>query len=204
MNPTKTHAKSNARLNKRSNSASSQAMSPKRPRTGAVPLTSSDALQTGSPGSATSHQAGAVTLNVKTNSNNPNPHGPSTSPVPTGRKSLWEDVLDELRLESHEKETLKIDEQLKLSNNIESLMSVVEEEHRKYKKKHRSIKIMNKTVDFDGLFRRVTSWLDAFKAAGDTAIQYDPAHAALPWALFRLLLDVRLLGHTSMLKAKLT
>ena len=32
-------------------------------------------------------------------------------------------------------------------------------------------------------------WFQKFKAAGDTAIQYDPGHAALPWAAVRFLLQ---------------
>ena len=36
-------------------------------------------------------------------------------------------------------------------------------------------------------------WIGKFKAIGDTITQYDPAHAALPWAGIRVLLSVRLL-----------
>lgn len=37
---------------------------------------------------------------------------------------------------------------------------------------------------------KVAQWIDRFKAVGDSAIQYDTAHAALPWAAFRFLLNV--------------
>jgi hypothetical protein len=33
-------------------------------------------------------------------------------------------------------------------------------------------------------------WVSKFKAVGDMAVQYDPAHAALPWAGVRVLLQV--------------
>jgi hypothetical protein len=33
-------------------------------------------------------------------------------------------------------------------------------------------------------------WVDKFKTIGDNAIQYDPAHAALPWAGVRFILQV--------------
>lgn len=37
---------------------------------------------------------------------------------------------------------------------------------------------------------KIIVWLDKFKAVGDAAIQYDPAHAALAWAGVRFLLQV--------------
>jgi len=39
---------------------------------------------------------------------------------------------------------------------------------------------------------KIQRWLDRFKQIGDIIIQYDPGHAALPWAGFRLLLKVEL------------
>ena len=35
---------------------------------------------------------------------------------------------------------------------------------------------------------KITRWIEAFQKVGDVAVQYDPAHAALPWAGVRLLL----------------
>jgi hypothetical protein len=37
---------------------------------------------------------------------------------------------------------------------------------------------------------RVIVWLNLFKQVGDVAVQYDPGHAALPWAGVRFLLKV--------------
>ncbi|KAI5776308.1 hypothetical protein EDC01DRAFT_625555, partial [Geopyxis carbonaria] len=37
---------------------------------------------------------------------------------------------------------------------------------------------------------KILQWVDKFKAIGDVVVQYDPGHAALPWALFRFLLQV--------------
>lgn len=37
---------------------------------------------------------------------------------------------------------------------------------------------------------KVMKWVNHFKSVGDAAVQYDPAHAALPWAGFRFLLNV--------------
>jgi hypothetical protein len=37
---------------------------------------------------------------------------------------------------------------------------------------------------------KIVQWINVFKEVGDVAVQYDPAHAALPWALVRFLLQV--------------
>jgi len=41
------------------------------------------------------------------------------------------------------------------------------------------------------LFGKIVKWIDLFKQVGDTVVQYDPGHAALPWALVRFVLQVR-------------
>jgi hypothetical protein len=40
------------------------------------------------------------------------------------------------------------------------------------------------------VFGKVVKWIDTFKQIGDTVSQYDPVHAALPWAGVRLLLQI--------------
>ena len=39
---------------------------------------------------------------------------------------------------------------------------------------------------------KILHWVDRFKQIGDIIVQYDPAHAALPWAGIRFLLQVGL------------
>ena len=41
------------------------------------------------------------------------------------------------------------------------------------------------------MLEKIIRWVDTFKQIGDVAVQYDPAHAALPWAGIRFLLQVR-------------
>lgn len=40
------------------------------------------------------------------------------------------------------------------------------------------------------LLAKAAKWANHFKDVGDIAVQYDPAHAALPWAGVRFLLNV--------------
>ncbi|KAI5809183.1 hypothetical protein BZA77DRAFT_292299 [Pyronema omphalodes] len=44
---------------------------------------------------------------------------------------------------------------------------------------------------------KLLNWIDKFKEIGDIVVQYDPAHAALPWAAFRLLLNICVARHTT-------
>ena len=46
------------------------------------------------------------------------------------------------------------------------------------------------TVILADLFTKMAKWIEVFKQVGDAAIQYDPVHAALPWAGVRFLLQV--------------
>ncbi|KAI5839121.1 hypothetical protein DFP73DRAFT_599118 [Morchella snyderi] len=45
---------------------------------------------------------------------------------------------------------------------------------------------------------KILVWVDKFKSIGDIAIQYDPAHAALPWAGIRFLLQIALSNKENM------
>ena len=40
------------------------------------------------------------------------------------------------------------------------------------------------------VFGKIVKWVNTFKEVGDAAAQYDPGHAALPWAAIRFLLQV--------------
>lgn len=49
------------------------------------------------------------------------------------------------------------------------------------------------------LLEKIAGWVNKFKERGDTVVQYDPVHAALPWAAVRFLLqtvvnDIELFG----------
>ncbi|EUC43671.1 hypothetical protein COCMIDRAFT_38402 [Bipolaris oryzae ATCC 44560] len=46
------------------------------------------------------------------------------------------------------------------------------------------------TVIIRDVLEKFLRWLDVFKEIGDVAVQYDPTHAALPWAGIRFILQV--------------
>lgn len=77
--------------------------------------------------------------------------------------------------------------------NIQELQKVVQETQTRATEKAWSISRSNgQKVIVRDLLAKIVKWVNHFKAVGDVAVQYDPVHAALPWAGFRFLLDVRL------------
>ena len=48
-----------------------------------------------------------------------------------------------------------------------------------------------KEIDVQGTADTLVGWITKFKEVGDIAVQYDPVHAALPWAGVRFILLVR-------------
>jgi hypothetical protein len=71
-----------------------------------------------------------------------------------------------------------------LKNEVEEAQKDCEKKRVGYTRK-RGEKIALRDV-----FGKIVKWINIFKAVGDQAVQYDPAHAALPWALVRFLLQV--------------
>jgi hypothetical protein len=58
------------------------------------------------------------------------------------------------------------------------------------KDKQWKIRVNGEEVVVRDLFKKTLDWIKKFAAVGDTVVQYDPVHAALPWAGFRFLLQV--------------
>lgn len=57
-------------------------------------------------------------------------------------------------------------------------------------KRWRYTRNSGETIIFVDLFDKIVKWIDLFKQVGDMAVQYDPVHAALPWADIRFFLQV--------------
>ena len=56
--------------------------------------------------------------------------------------------------------------------------------------KRLSFKWGDKEINVQETADRFVGWMTRFKEAGDIAVQYDPVHAALPWAGVRFILLV--------------
>jgi bifunctional pyridoxal-dependent enzyme with beta-cystathionase and maltose regulon repressor activities len=59
-----------------------------------------------------------------------------------------------------------------------------QEKQWRYTKRNGDVVIIRDTLS------RIVEWVKKFRDVGDVVVQYDPTHAALPWAGVRLLLQV--------------
>ncbi|KAL8833023.1 MAG: hypothetical protein Q9170_004569 [Blastenia crenularia] len=73
---------------------------------------------------------------------------------------------------------------------LEKTREAAEEKRQISMKRRWKYDINGREVVLRDIFENIIRWLDHFKAIGDVGVQYDQAHAALPWAGVRFLLKV--------------
>jgi len=78
----------------------------------------------------------------------------------------------------------KLSTLLQLEQEADEARKKCDERRLSYKRKN------GEKVILRDVLGKVVKWICMFKEVGDTVIQYDPAHAALPWAAVRFLLQV--------------
>ncbi|RYP48438.1 hypothetical protein DL769_011203 [Monosporascus sp. CRB-8-3] len=52
-----------------------------------------------------------------------------------------------------------------------------------------TFKFLGRVVIIRDVVAKIVTWLQRFKAVGDLAMNFDPGHAAIPWAVFRFILE---------------
>jgi hypothetical protein len=77
------------------------------------------------------------------------------------------------------------------TSDRENAIGMVNAKMEECKDKQWKIRVNGEKVAMRDLFKKTLDWVQKFAAVGDTAVQYDPVNAALPWAGFRFLLQVR-------------
>lgn len=103
---------------------------------------------------------------------------------------LWDKAFASLK---DEDKLLADPQKLDKRTFLVDLTRVIEEKRQNCAKKEWKLSRNGKSVSVREVFGKMVSWINKFKQVGDVAIQYDPAHAALPWAAVRLVLEVSLL-----------
>lgn len=102
-------------------------------------------------------------------------------------EALWEKAVD--RLCDDDKQhinTLSTDKR----GVLEDVIKVVEEKRKLCTLKQWKVKKRGESVPLRDLFGNIIKWIIKFKEVGDTLVQYDPTHAAIPWAAVRFVLQV--------------
>lgn len=103
--------------------------------------------------------------------------------------SLWDQAVAALKDEDKQ----NIDFQ---RTNKHAILADILEEVKKKKQAciERRLKYKRKNGEYVVLYdvyEKMVKWVTKFKEVGDVAMQYDPGHAALPWAAIRFFLQVR-------------
>ena len=110
-------------------------------------------------------------------------------------QSLWKRAINSDKLSSQERKTLAgigpgVDSQT-MASTVSSMTDGILNEKKK-KRELWKVRFRGEDVVLPDVGMKILRWIDKFKNIGDIIVQYDPVHAALPWAGFRFLLQVSL------------
>jgi len=108
----------------------------------------------------------------------------------TGIQSLWIKAINKLELSTQVLAEIGI--QTDTIQSSLSLRVMMEDILREQKGKEWKVKFRGDDIVLGHIGMKILHWVDKFKEIGDIIMQFDPAHAALPWAGFRFLLKVEL------------
>jgi len=110
----------------------------------------------------------------------------------TEGSDLWASALATLYVEDRQRIAFEGQDKLDVLTDLQTQSNAAKDkalENRwRFRRPGRGGK--DETVVLRDLFSKIVVWVDRFKQVGDIAVQYDPAHAALPWAGVRFLLIV--------------
>lgn len=109
----------------------------------------------------------------------------STGPDPS--QSLWDEACnrlpEDLRVTIQDIEVQRVGVLEEISTAVTKRLDAHHDQSLKFKKPGGEEVVVRHVLE------RYIKWLDCFKAVGDSAVQYDPVHAALPWAAVRFVLQ---------------
>jgi len=101
--------------------------------------------------------------------------------------TLWIDAYN--KLSADDRTNLEnLDPKLDQLQVLKGLLDIADKA--KQKRTSWTIQWGDKTINVREKAERLMCWITKFKDIGDIAVQYDPAHAALPWAGVRFILTV--------------
>ncbi|KAI5784286.1 hypothetical protein FPQ18DRAFT_298011, partial [Pyronema domesticum] len=105
-------------------------------------------------------------------------------------QSLWSKALSSKDLDQ-ERETLNsINFQANALDTVSEARSFAHKIINDKKQNAWKIEIKGENIVLRDIAIKLLGWMDRFKEIGDIIVQFDPVHAALPWAGFRFLLKV--------------
>ncbi|KAI9675706.1 MAG: hypothetical protein M1817_001073 [Caeruleum heppii] len=100
-------------------------------------------------------------------------------------RSLWETAAS--RLAEKDKDSLDFGRQI----DFQDLLKTVRDKQKECSQKQWTVpRGSNGSIKVYDVFAKISKWVEKFIKVGDIAVQYDPGHAALPWAAVRFILQI--------------
>ncbi|KAI8715924.1 hypothetical protein NCS52_01101400 [Fusarium sp. LHS14.1] len=107
------------------------------------------------------------------------------------RSNLWDEAMG--RLPEEDKAWINCNSQRSLDSSgtgVHGIIDLVDQKRQQCEaKRWTTASLFNTTIDLSDLASNAITWLNKFKEVGDIIVQYDPSHAALPWAATRFILQ---------------
>ena len=110
--------------------------------------------------------------------------------MPTSSKNLWASALENLAQSDRQQLDYDGQDRLDILSNLQVLTERAKEQCIKKRWRLQIPGRNGETVVLRDIFTKMVVWIDTFKKIGDTVVQYDPGHAALPWAGVRFILQI--------------
>lgn len=107
--------------------------------------------------------------------------------TPTGQ-NLWDEALQTLGEEDKARYEHLLAKGAGYKSVVSDVLAATLEKKEECKKKRWKVSFAGKVIILRDLLEKVAIWVTKFVAVGDVCVQYDPAHAALPWAAVRFIL----------------
>lgn len=111
----------------------------------------------------------------------------ANSLTPRSANSLWEKAFQAL----DEEDKANVNFATNKLDILEGILAVAAEKQRMCLAKRWKYKKGNKEIIIRDQLEKIVGWVEKFQQIGDQIVQYDPGHAALPWAAVRFFLQVR-------------
>ena len=100
---------------------------------------------------------------------------------------MWTKAVDQLSEEDKQQiDVLNSDKR----GLIQDVIKVVEGKHQLCVENQWKFRTGTETVPMRDPLGRIVAWINKFRDVGTIMMQYDPTHAAIPWAAIRFLLEV--------------
>jgi hypothetical protein len=112
-----------------------------------------------------------------------------------GRKDYWGHALSSLEKEKQGRIKKELWNKEDFASWPDVIAGICRREQDGRQTKERKLRFAGREIDLQKMMDSWTEFLDKIKQIGDIAVNVDPIHAGLPWAVVRFILTVSAIPH---------